>query len=579
MLLLAADSLLLLFITWCTGYAGTGLLRKVTGAGFTAGFLDIFLTGLLFCFIWFNLVSFFAPVNYISLLPLLLLAVIVFAQTAARQAFFRGATAGCRPLFSGYHVLFTLAFLGVFFVYWITPPSNPDSNAYHFVTILWYEKYKLVPGLGNLHGRLAFNPASFIISAAWSFTSLAGQPLYPLNGVLTILFYGWLLKKILAAKNTPAAFVLLLCGILLFRNTLSNISAPSSDTLATFLVFYIVFRVYENIREGRDTPGDFILPSFFLAFAATAKLSALPLGILFCWLFFFFVQEKSKFRVLLRAVPLLLLLIAPWIIRNFIMSGYLAYPILHSNLFAADWAVPESVIKLEHLISHYYPRMHNNTLAEQAHEPISRWFFPWLLFNLQHNSYSAAIYIAALLSPLLWVAGHNRRYVHGPLFVFWALNYINVWIWLWASPDARYGLAFHVAGIGLPLLTLTENIAFIQVKRMQLAALFCTWLVCIAYGVNIFRKPSTYRFTLADCWLKPLRSYRYYKSTDKRAYPYRVLNYGIRLYTTDATHDFLNAPFPAVRDNYLQLEMRGPAIEDGFRVTGDDTKKYIPFLE
>ncbi len=578
MLLLGADSFLLFFVTYFTGIAGIRGLKRITGDGFTAGMFDTFLTGLMISFAWCNLVSFFAPVNYIALSPLLLIAIIVFAQANTRQSFFRQLTEGYRLLFAGPQAFFSIAFLAVFFVYWITPPSNPDSNSYHFVAIRWYEQYKVVPGLANLHGRLAFNPASFIISAAWSFTSLAGQSLYPLNGVLAGLFYAWLLKKILLRKNTPAALVILLCGILLFRNTLSNISAPSSDTLATFLVFYIAFRVYENIREGKNQPAHFILPALFFVFSITAKLSCLPMGMLFLYLFFFFVRDRSKFTVLLKTTPVLLLLVVPWLIRNFIMSGYLAYPILHSNLFKADWAVPGSIIHLEQLISHYYPRIHNTTFAAQLQEPFGHWLLPWLLFNLRDNFYSGLICIVALLSPLLWLIRANRRYIPGPLFVCWVLNYINVLIWLWASPDPRYGLAFHAIAIGLPLLTLPETVRW-PTRKMQRAALLCTWLVCIAYGVNIFRKPSTYRFTLADCWLKPLRSYRYFTRNDKKTFPYEMLNNGVRLYITDENHDFLNADFPARRDHYLQVEMRGPAIEDGFRVVQDNTKKYLPFVE
>jgi hypothetical protein len=37
------------------------------------------------------------------------------------------------------------------------PPTNGDSGEYHFNTIRWINAFPIVPGLGNLHGRLAFN--------------------------------------------------------------------------------------------------------------------------------------------------------------------------------------------------------------------------------------------------------------------------------------------------------------------------------------------------------------------------------------------------------------------------------------
>src|SRR5688572_15778226 len=41
-------------------------------------------------------------------------------------------------------------------------PLNPDTNIYHAQAIHWIESYPVVPGLGNLHGRLAFNSSWFV---------------------------------------------------------------------------------------------------------------------------------------------------------------------------------------------------------------------------------------------------------------------------------------------------------------------------------------------------------------------------------------------------------------------------------
>lgn len=48
------------------------------------------------------------------------------------------------------------------FVWWVlskamTAPSHFDSGQYHFGAIRWIEQFPLVPGLGNLHSRLAYN--------------------------------------------------------------------------------------------------------------------------------------------------------------------------------------------------------------------------------------------------------------------------------------------------------------------------------------------------------------------------------------------------------------------------------------
>lgn len=43
-----------------------------------------------------------------------------------------------------------------------------DTGLYHAQSIRWVEEYGIVPGLGNLHSRLAYNSAAFCLSALYS---------------------------------------------------------------------------------------------------------------------------------------------------------------------------------------------------------------------------------------------------------------------------------------------------------------------------------------------------------------------------------------------------------------------------
>ncbi|MDE5599017.1 MAG: hypothetical protein K2J04_14465, partial [Lachnospiraceae bacterium] len=50
-----------------------------------------------------------------------------------------------------------------------------DTGLYHAQSIRWIEEYGIVKGLGNLHCRLAYNSASFALSALYSFAFLGGR--------------------------------------------------------------------------------------------------------------------------------------------------------------------------------------------------------------------------------------------------------------------------------------------------------------------------------------------------------------------------------------------------------------------
>src|SRR5262249_29613766 len=44
----------------------------------------------------------------------------------------------------------------------LAAPYVGDSYLYHFSSVRWATEYRLPPGLGNLHGRLAFNQSYFL---------------------------------------------------------------------------------------------------------------------------------------------------------------------------------------------------------------------------------------------------------------------------------------------------------------------------------------------------------------------------------------------------------------------------------
>lgn len=59
-----------------------------------------------------------------------------------------------------------------------------DSNLYHAQSIRWIEEYGVVEGLGNLHNRLAYNSASFALTALYSMKFLFGQSLHTVAGLM-----------------------------------------------------------------------------------------------------------------------------------------------------------------------------------------------------------------------------------------------------------------------------------------------------------------------------------------------------------------------------------------------------------
>ena len=62
-----------------------------------------------------------------------------------------------------------------------------DTGLYHAQSIRWIEEYGIVPGLGNLHSRLAYNSSAFCLSALYSMAFLGGRSYHCCAGFLAFL--------------------------------------------------------------------------------------------------------------------------------------------------------------------------------------------------------------------------------------------------------------------------------------------------------------------------------------------------------------------------------------------------------
>lgn len=61
-----------------------------------------------------------------------------------------------------------------------------DSDLYHAQSIRWIEEYGVVPGLGNLHERFAYNSSFFALSALFSMKFLCGTSMHTMSGFFCV---------------------------------------------------------------------------------------------------------------------------------------------------------------------------------------------------------------------------------------------------------------------------------------------------------------------------------------------------------------------------------------------------------
>ncbi|MDZ7776438.1 MAG: hypothetical protein U5L09_12955 [Bacteroidales bacterium] len=161
--------------------------------------------------------------------------------------------------------------------------NHHDTGLYHAQSIKWIQNYPVVPGLGNLHHRLAFNSMLFPVEALFSVNYYI-NPLdtkiiiYPLSALVSIVVFSRLFYLVfLETRNRSFSgwkFTFYLLVLVLSLNyLLIFIASPAPDTITAILVIYILIdSTHKNYTIGYKR----LLFFFMLALAAlTIKLSYL----------------------------------------------------------------------------------------------------------------------------------------------------------------------------------------------------------------------------------------------------------------------------------------------------------------
>ncbi len=372
------------------------------------------------------------------------------------------------------------------------PPVNPDTNIYHAQAIHWIESFPAVPGLGNLHGRLAFNSAWFISNAIFSLSFLGLGSFHLTASVLflAVMLYFWGgFGQVARREYTPAALLKVLFFPIAFSLLGAELSSPGTDLPVSLLLWLIAVLWAES-----DQPFQPILIVLLAAFVVTIKLSAAPVLLLalvalstkqfatahtkntaFSRVFSVYsVISVVNFTSIICAA----LVIFPFLARNVILSGYLLYPVPATGLFSFDWRVPlERAIgeQMSVLAWGRFPRLDAGRVLAM---PLSEWLPKWFKAQTPNRR---LIVEAALLSPLLALPGLRltKRFWLG-----WLTFFIGTLFWLFSAPDFRFGQGFLVGTILLALTpwlaALLQRTRFSSVKVSATASLLIAAYLALA---------------------------------------------------------------------------------------------------
>ena len=428
-----------------------------------------------------------------------------------------------------------------------------DTGLYHAQSIRWIEEYGVIPGLGNLHSRLAYNSASFCLSALYSMAFLGGQSYHCCAGFLAFLLSlvcGEAIRRDRVKRPVLSDFVRIM-GIYYLLNIFDEMISPASDYFMVLLVFFIVIRWLELLEREEKFYLPYALLCLMCVLVISVKLSGALVLLLALKPAVLMIKEKRG-KEIVKFLLLGLIAIAPFLIRNVILSGWLIYPFTAIDLFDMDFKIPKGMADYDAKEIQVWGR--GFTDVTRYDDPITAWLPEWVAGLDGTDKVFLALAASGVVLLLFFFAYaviKKRKDMIDYLHV--ALTLVVCFLfWLCSAPLIRYGCVFlwlaAVVTWGYLYLKLSPH-----TDRFKLLAV----VICLIgvyklsmFGMELWRMASTeYAICQKD-----------YDNFETKAYEL----HGYTFYYSESGDRTGYEDFPASPVKAEDI-FRGNTIEEGFR--------------
>ena len=430
-----------------------------------------------------------------------------------------------------------------------------DSGLYHAQAIRWIEEYGVVPGLANIHCRLAYNSSAFVITALYSMSFFGGQSLHTVAGFMAFVLAvkGMDVISVFTRKKVLVSDFLKVAMLFYISIIYMEMVSPASDYFAMLFLFYVLVTWVELEERKEKSIAPYALLCVLLVVDVAIKLSSAIMLLMVLKPAVILLKEKRYGQIGIYLV-MGIFAIFPYLARNVILSGWLIYPFPSIDLFSFDWKIPAGEARYDGEEIKVYAKGMRDVLLKDA--PMKVWLPNWFkalksLEKIWVLGSLISVVGGAVIS--IWGILKKKEEVYGLVFIQWVLI-IGYLFWQISTPLVRYGyiyiLAFPFFTIGLWFVVLFE-------KKEKIYLLFvAALLLFFAYKgynlMNIIKASLEQRYYL---WQQDYYTgaYSSYEVNDVEFYC--PLEYGQIGYNV----------FPGVSYERYDFELRGEKLKDGFR--------------
>ncbi len=364
-----------------------------------------------------------------------------------------------------------------------------DTGAYHYGLIQWFSEYGTTPGLALINRQFGFISAWFALAAPFNPASVEGRASTVMNGfilLLAVVQMAIALRCIVAQSVSQSidekpnalnswfllTFSFIVCLLVTQTPFLSRITVSASPDIAialfsvtvswSILIIDAARREHRPSNQASQTP--FIsnisfIPVVLAAAAFSIKLTALPLLPIALGFYLFRSYSPAHW---VKGILLTLMLIAPFLMTQTIISGYPLYPSTALQ-FSLPWtralADVQELANNTHGWAHWF-----------GQPPAGENRFLWLFlrwFNGMNTSKLISILIVLSLgSGAHLLARPKTRKNYGFIWLM-LLSVTGITFTMLKAPLFRFGMGYALL---LPMLSASMlcNFLYNRVAKMHL---------------------------------------------------------------------------------------------------------------
>lgn len=429
-----------------------------------------------------------------------------------------------------------------------------DSDLYHAQSIRWIEEYGVVPGLGNLHERFAYNSSFFALSALFSMKFLCGTSMHTMSGFFALVLCitalditkSWKNKKFLLTDYARVGLIYYLITIM------DEVVSPASDYSIMCVIFFIVIKWLDLLEGDEKNVTPYALLCVLGVYALTIKLTAGLIILLVMKPLYHLLKEKKVKDIALYLLMGLIVAI-PWFARTVIISGWLLYPFSALDLFNFDWEMNAAVIELDAAqITTWGRALYNASLVDL---PITQWFPNW--FSTTLSGTEKGLVLGCLLALIIYLVDlviticKKRKESFDTLLVVGCIL-LSYLFWQFSAPLIRYGYAYVLL---LDFLVLGQVLHRLGWNKLQ----NLVYLALLLYGI--------YKMYAIGQYIYDTRLVQtYVKQADYGTYEMKSYDVQGNVFYYPISGDRVGYDYFPAAPTEVNIDLRGDSLEDGFRM-------------